>query len=132
MKQTTNMTGMVTLSLFTFLTVALSAPTFAGAKTGDPMEFKFIGKIKDHPVFQLNLNNDEAGEYFINIKDKTHGLLYSETVKAKEPNFSRKYQLDLLDDELLAPGFDVTVEVISAKTHKSRLYKISSQTTVKE
>ena len=112
--------------------MGLSQATFAGSKTDNPMEFKFIGKIKNHPVFQLNLNNTESEEYFISIKDENHVLLYSEKVKAKDANFSRKYQLDIEEDDLNAPGFGVTVEVTSAKTHKTQVYKISSQRTVNE
>ena len=75
--------------------MALAQATFAGSKSDDPIEFKFIGKIKNRPVFQLNLNNNEAEEYLISIKDENYDLLYSEKVKAKDPNFSRKYALDI-------------------------------------
>ena len=128
MKQTMKTTRMITMGLFTLGTMGLSQATFAGLKTGDPMELKFIGKTSDNPVFQLNLNNNEAGEYFINIKDEDRNLLYSERVKAKEANFSRKYQLALENGY----GFGVTVEVTSIKTHKTQVYKISKQTTVNE
>ena len=131
MKQTMKTTRMITMGLVTLGTMGLSQATFAGLKTGDPMELKFIGKTSNNPVFQLNLNNNEAEEYFINIKDENRNLLYSEKVKAKEANFSRKYRLDL-DDDITAFGFGVTVEVTSAKTHKTQVYKISKQTTVNE
>jgi hypothetical protein len=131
MKQTMKTTRMITVGLITLGTMGLSQATFAGLKTDDPMEFKFIGKTSNNPVFQLNLNNNEAEEYFISIKDENRNLLYSEKVKAKEANFSRKYQLDL-EDDIIASGFGVTVEVTSAKTHKTQVYKISKQTTVNE
>ena len=132
MKQAMKTTRMITMGLFTLCTMGLSQATFAGLKTDNPVEFKFIGKIKNHPVFQLNLNNNEAEEYFIRIKDENYDVLYSEKVKAKDANFSRKYQLDIDEDDLNAPGFGVTVEVTSAKTHKTQVYKISSHTTVNE
>ena len=40
--------------------------------------------------------------------------------------------LDIEEDDLNAPGFAVTVEVTSAKTHKTQVYKISSHRTVNE
>src|SRR5450432_1591940 len=90
MKQTMKTTRMITMGLFTLCTMGLSQATFAGLKTDDPMELKFIGKVNNHPVFQLNLNNNEAGEYFISIKDENLNRLYAEKVKANEANFSRK------------------------------------------
>ena len=132
MKQAMKTTRMITMGLFTLCTMGLSQATFAGLKTDDPIEFKFIGKIKNHPVFQLNLNNNEAEEYFIRIKDENYDVLYSEKVKAKDANFSRKYGLDIDEDDLNAPGFGVTVEVTSAKTHVTQVYKISSHRSVTE
>ena len=132
MKQAMKTTRMITMGLFTLCTMGLSQATFAGLKTEDPVEFKFIGKVKNNPVFQLNLNNNEAEEYFIRIKDENYDVLYSEKVKAKDANFSRKYGLDIEEDDLNAPGFAVIVEVTSSKTHKTQVYKISSHTTVNE
>jgi hypothetical protein len=132
MKQAMKTTRMITMGLFTFCTMGLSQATFAGLKSDDPIEFKFIGKIKNHPVFQLNLNNNEAEEYFIKIKDENYDVLYSEKVKAEDANFSRKYGLDIDEDDLNAPGFAVIVEVTSAKTHLTQVYKISSHRSVTE
>lgn len=132
MKQALKTTKMVTMGLFTLCTMGLSHATYAGAKTENPMEFKFIGKFNDNPVFQLNLNNDAAEVYFITIKDASNSILYSERVNAKAVNYSRKYQLDVDGADLSSYGFGVKVEVTSQKTHKTQVYKISSQTTVKE
>jgi hypothetical protein len=132
MKQAMKTTRMITMGLFTLCTMGLSQATFATAKTDDLVEFKFIGKVDNHPVFQLNLNNEASEEYLINIKDDNHSLLYSEKVVANEANFSRKYRLDINEDDLSAPGFGVTVEVTSLKTHKTQVYKITTHTTVSE
>lgn len=132
MKQTMKTTKMITMGLFILCTMGLSQATFAGLKTDNPVEFKFIGKTENDPVFQLDLNNNEAEEYFISIKDENNTVLYKEKVKAKDANFSRKYRLDIDEDDLNAPGFGLTVEVISARTHKAHVYRISSHTTVNE
>lgn len=131
MKQATKTTTMIAMGLFTLCTMGL-APAFAGSKSNDPIEFKYIGKIKNRPVFQLNLNNSKAEVYLISIKDENYDLLYSEKVKAKDANFSRNYGLDIDEGDLNAPGFAVTVEVTSTATHLTQVYKISSHTSVTE
>ncbi len=130
MKQAIKTTRMITMGLFTLCTMGLSEATFARVKTGNPVELKFIGKIKNQPVFELNLNNNEADEYFINIKDENYNVLYSEKIKGE--NLSRKYQLAIDEADLNAPEFGVRVEVTSAKTHKTQVYKISSKTSTVE
>ena len=124
MKQTMKTTRIITMGLFTLCTMGLSKTTFAAPKTGDPAELKFIGNVKNQPVFQLNLNNTDAEEFFISVKDADRNVLYSEKVKGV--NLSRKYQLAIDEAELSSPGFGVTVEVTSAKTHNTQVYKISS------
>ncbi len=130
MKQAMKTTRMITMGLFTLCTMGLSQATFAGLKSENPVELKFIGKIKNRPVFELNLNNNEADQYFINIKDENSNVLYSEKVKGE--NISRKYQLDIDEADLNSSSFGVTVEVTSAKTHKTQVYKISTHTSVTE
>ena len=132
MKQATKTTRMIAMGLFTLCTMGFAKDTFGGSKSDDPIEFKYIGKIKSRPVFQLNLHNDEAEVYLINIKDENYDLLYSEKVKANDPNLSRNYALDIDEDDLNAPGFAVTVEVISTTTHVKQVYKISSHKSVTE
>jgi len=130
MKQTMKATRMITMGLFTLCTMGLSQATFAGAKADNPMEFTFIGKIQNQPVFQLSLNNNEAEDYLISITDGNKTVLYSERLRAKQANFSRKYQLNMDESDFSTTG--MTVEVISVKTHKKQVYKISSQKTVNE
>ena len=121
-------TKMITMGLFSLCTMGISNATFAGIKSDSPTEFKFIGNIKNNPVFQLNLNNTDAGSYYISVKDESNNVLYSEKVKGV--NLSRNYQLEIDESDLNALGFGVSVEVTSAKTHKTQVYKISSTTTV--
>ena len=132
MKQALKTTKMVTMGLFTLCTMGLSHAAYAGAQNDSPIEFKFIGKVNNSPVFQLSINNDGAEVYFISIKDANNSVLYSERVKTTDANYTRKYRLDIDESDLSAYGFGVKVEVTSAKTHKTQVYRISSQTTVKE
>ncbi len=130
MKQALKTTRMITIGLFTLCTMGLSQATFANVKADDPVELKFIGNIKNQPVFQLNLNNNEAAEYFITIKDEDLNVIYSEKVEGI--NLSRKYQLAIDESDLKSSAFGVRVEVTSVKTHKTEVYKISSSTRVIE
>ena len=130
MKQAMKTTKMITMGLFTLCIMGLSQATFAALKSDNPVELNFIGKVKDHPVFQLNLNNNEPEEYIIKIKDESNFVLYSEKVSGV--NLTRKYQLAIDDADLSAPGFGVKFEVTSVKSHKTQVYKISTNTTVKE
>jgi len=132
MKQAIKTTRMFALGLFSLCMTGLSAPSFAGTQTENPIEFKFIGKIKNRPVFQLNLNNDLAEEYSIRIKDQNYDVLYTEKVKAQKANFSRNYGLEIEEGDLNDPAFAVIVEVTSSKTHQTQVYKISSHRSVTE
>src|SRR5688572_26373297 len=131
MKQALKTTTMITMGLFTLCTMGLSQARVASLKTDNPVEFKFIGKTNNHPVFQLDLNNSESEKYSIRIKDENNFEFYSAKIEA-DPNYSRKYQLDIDEYDVNTPRFSLSVEVTSAKTRKTYVYKISSNTTVTE
>ena len=59
-------------------------------------------------------------------------MLYSAKVKAKDANYSRKYRLDIDEENLNADRFAIRVEVTSSKTRITQVYKISSHTTVND
>jgi hypothetical protein len=132
MKQTIKATKMIAMGLLTLCTMGLSEATFASIKTDTPAEIKFIGNFKNNPVFQLKLNNEDAGAYYIKIKDENNNVLYSEKLTAKDANYSRNYRLAVDEDDLNSPTFGVTFEVTSAKTNKTQIYKVSSETSVKK
>jgi|GEM_PF-560398 len=132
MKQTIKTTKTIALGLITLCTLGLTTPTNAQATTGTPTEFKFIGKINNQPVFQLSLDKDASEVYLITLKDQNNDVIYSEQVKPKDVNYSRKYQLALNDEDLSAADFGIKVEITSTKTHATEVYKISAQTSVRE
>lgn len=120
----------ITLGLFTLCTIGLTNNIFAGNKPEDPAELKLVGNVQNHPVFKLNLNNKQTNEYIINIKDENSNVLYSEKIKGA--NISRTYQLAVDEADLNAPGFGIKFEVTPAASHKTQVYKISTQTKVTE
>ncbi len=132
MKQAIKLTKMITMGLITFCAMGLTNATFAGSTTNDPIEFKFIGKVNDQPVFQLNLDDKKGEEFFISIEDENNFLLYSEKLKVTEAAFTRNYRLDVNSSDMNDAGFGIKVEVTSALTQKKEVYRITSHTTVRE
>ena len=123
MKQTIKSARMITMGLFTFCIVGLTNVTFAGVRTDDPVKVKYLGKINNQLAIQLNLNNREAGGYFINIKSMNYHILYSEIVRGAP--LSEIFKLNMDNEALNTPGFTVRVEVTSEKTHRTEVYIIS-------
>ncbi|HEY5463434.1 MAG TPA: hypothetical protein VIJ95_09265 [Hanamia sp.] len=128
MKQANNKTRNIALALFALCTMGLSIPTFAGVKTGDPIELKFIGKQNSQPIFQLKLNNSENGLYLVSIKDPSQNVLFSE--KLKGIDIVRTYRMDIDSDDYESPSFGLKFEVTNLDTHQTQEYKVSSETHV--
>ncbi|HUZ57678.1 MAG TPA: hypothetical protein VMU83_02745 [Hanamia sp.] len=128
MKQAKNKTGNIALALFALCTMGLSVPSFAGIKTGNPIELKFIGKENSQPIFQLKLNNSENGLYLISIKDASQNVLFSEKVKGID--IVRTYRMDIDPDDYESPSFGLKFEVTNLNTHQTQEYKVSSETHV--
>ena len=124
MKQTLNATRMITMGLFTLCTMAISHSALATVKAEGPIELKFIGQVEKQPVFQLSLNNDEAEEYFITVRNADYDVIFSEKIKGI--NLSRKYQLALDEGDLASSEFGVSIQVTSAKTHKTETFKVKA------
>ncbi len=130
MKQLMKATKMITMGLLNMCNMGLSKATFADVKPGDPIEFKFIVKNKSNPVFQLNLNNENAEQYFVTIKDEHCKVLFSEKIKGV--NLTRKYQLDMDEAASSTQQYGLRIEVTSTKTSKTETYNLGSNTTETE
>ena len=107
------------------LFIALGFSTVAQAndpKKDSTVEFKYIGEIKNKPVFQLNVQNDNEDEYTISIADQHGEVLYFSRVKGK--NVNRKFMLntDELDGSLLR------VEVKAKRNDKAEVFEIVNNT----
>jgi hypothetical protein len=97
--------------------------TLANDVMRDPpvAQLKYLGILKNQPVFQLDLNSAQEEEFIISIRDQFSELLYTEKVKAKM--FTRKFLLDTenLEDAVLS------VEVRSGK-NKPEIFTINRNT----
>ncbi|MDE3184895.1 MAG: hypothetical protein KGM16_15900 [Bacteroidota bacterium] len=130
MKTKMNATKMVAIALLAICTIGTSTTALAEKTPNEPIELKYMGKTENQPVFQLNLNSTKDSEYYISIKDESGKVLYSEKVKGE--NVTRNYRFDVNEFDLSSPDFGITVEVTTAKTHKTQVFHVKSTTHVVE
>ena len=102
-----------------------SAQSFADNKTDNPVELKYLGNVDNQPVFLLSLNNNDADEFIVTLKDQSGNVLYSEEVKGKQ--ISRKYRLNT--DEVAS---EIRFEVSRKKDKSKIVYTVSRTTRVVE
>ena len=122
MKTTNTNLKVLTVTLFTFLALGISQQAFAETSDSTPVELKFLGNLKNQPVFQLNLNNEMAGEFTVVIKDARNEVVFYETLKGKE--ISRKYQFQTGEMDASKLVFEIT----NRKDQTSTVYSINRQT----
>ena len=97
--------------------------TVAAAGTHeDPVALKYIGSVKNQPVFQLEINNPKEAEYVIRISDEAGNILYAE--KAKGSAITKKFRLN--DEEL--GDATLTFEVINKAENTVTSYKVKNNT----
>jgi hypothetical protein len=105
--------------------VLISSLNFqARAQTSDttPVDFRYIGKLDDQPLFQLNIFNPDNDEYTVKIFDEDGYVFYYYTVRSK--NFKKRFQLET--DELPKGFFNV--EIRSKKKSTVESYRVTKST----
>ena len=110
----------------TFIT-AFTFPAQANdEKKAIPVELKFVGNLRDQPLFHLVFNNAEETVYTIVIRDEYGSTFYRETVKGT--TFIKKFLLNVeeLEDtklkfEITSKGYDKPV--VFEVNNESRLVK---------
>jgi hypothetical protein len=121
----TTMRNSAFMSIALVAALALSSVTRANesnAVDSPKVEFKYIGKVQNQPLFLLNLKNQEGDEYTIRFRDKSGYTFYSNVVKG---NFNQRYVVNI--DEM--EGNTVLVEVYSRKTKKAETFTIKRNQT---
>jgi hypothetical protein len=111
----------MTIALATIVTLGLSNAAFAGKTNEGPAELKFLGKEKNLPLFQLNLNNSDNSSYVVTVKDAEGNVIFSEKLTGE--NITRMYKLDTEDAEVIG---GTTFEVTNSKTKNTSVYKIKN------
>jgi hypothetical protein len=101
MKKIISNNRLLALAFFTVFNFSLAANASAGP-IPSPLEFKFIGMMKNNPVFELKFISPEAEEKMtITVKDRYGNSLYEENIRSSA--FSKKFLLNTeeIGDEVL-------------------------------
>lgn len=130
MKTKMNAAKIMTIALIALSTIGSINTASAAKDPNDPIELKYMGKTENQPVFQLDLNNTTASEYYISIKDENGAVLYSEKVNGE--NITRNYRFDIRGFDLSTSDFGITVEVTPSTTHKTEVFHVKSTAHVVE
>ena len=129
MKRAITKTGTITAVLISMFMLGFT-PVTKSEERNETVEknqsatIKFMGKLTNGPLFQLNMNNTEADVFLIRVKDADGNLLYSESLKGV--NVSRNYQLAIDRDELYE-SFNVRFEITSLHTKQTFIYNASNK-----
>jgi hypothetical protein len=121
MKKAINKSLMMAMALMAISSMGFSQASDTSNKMNAVAELKYVGTVEGFPVFELDLNNEEATEFFVTITDKHSDVLYSTKLKGK--GITRKYRLDLDEDDLKSVRFEIT----SKKTNENLVYEISKK-----
>lgn len=74
-----------------FMNSANAAEKNSGKVT--PYELKYVGRLQQQPIFQLDIENLKEEDIYIKLEDEVGNVLYAD--KFNEKNFSKKFQFDL-------------------------------------
>jgi len=111
------------IALIATFTTAFASPVLANdEKKAIPVELKFVGNLKDQPVFHLVFNSAEEKEFTITIGDEYGNTFYRETVRGTR--FIKKF---LLNTEEL-DGAKLKFEVSSKGYDKPVAFEVNNQT----
>lgn len=128
MKKAMNNTGKFAITLIAMFLIGFTQATIAGGKNEGPAEVKLVRSEKNKPVFQLNMNNKVADEYYVKVKDGLGNILYAETLKGT--NVWRRYLLDIEESDFTDPNFKLSFEVTGVKSRKTVTYNVTRDTHV--
>ena len=114
--------------LMAIISTSFSNPVSAMDKKSDPpgVEIKYLGFSDKNPVFEITMNNAQADNYFIVIRDQSGTVLYSEKLSGK--NLSRKYRIDT-EEEITEGGLRFEVRSVNSKKTEVYIAGVSENTT---
>jgi hypothetical protein len=101
------------------MTAQVSQASENPAPTG--VQLKFIGKVEDRPVFQLDLGNQN--EYIVVVKGAYGDVLYKDALAGAIGNKKFMLNNEVVEDQTLR------FEVISRKTNESVVFVVNLNAT---
>lgn len=109
------------IALFGIVTVFFHTPVKAADEKDKGIELSYKGRENDLTVFKLVVNNAEAGDYIVTIKNEYGATLYSEKLKGE--NLHRTYKfLPEIQEEIAKSTF----EVKNLKTKEVATYQVNT------
>ena len=105
----------------TFMTVFASPALANDEKNSIPVELKFVGILKNQPLFHLVFNSAEENEYTIIIRDDFGNIYYREIVKGTA--FLKKFRIDTEEID----GAKLKFEIRSKAYDKPVVFEINNQ-----
>lgn len=120
MKTLLSNTRILAVAFASVFAIAFTTPALANDKTEPaPVELKYLGQLKNQPLFELTFNNTQDNEFTVVIRDEFKNVLYKETVRNGVT--SKKYLLNT--DELGDVGLQF--EITGRTTDKTIVYEVN-------
>jgi len=127
MKKIFSNNRLIAIAFFTMFSVAAAPSALATENPALPVELVYLGKMKNQPLYQLNVSgNTELKDFSVIIKDEYGNILFWENIKTE--NFSKKFlfNTDEIGDNTLH------LEVFMKNPKKTVSYEINRSTRVVE
>lgn len=108
------------IALVAIFTLSFSTAALAIDETNPSgIELKFIGNVKNQPIFQLTANHPDETEYSVAVLDENNVVLYRENVKGGVAG--KKFMLNTEELGDAAIRFEIT----GKKSNKTIVYEIN-------
>lgn len=123
MKQVINNMKTVVAAFVLVLTLGFANTSFANnGENTNAIELKYLGNLKNQPVFQLSIKGAADAEFMVRITDEANNVVYAEKLKGQD--ISKKFQLS---DEALENSL-LTFEIINKKDNSVTTFKVRNNT----
>jgi hypothetical protein len=110
------------IALLGLVTFFFNTPLVAAVIKNDKgIELSYKGRENDLTVFKLVVNNEDAGDYIVTIKNEYGSILHTEKLRGE--NLHRTYKfLPEIQDEIAKSTF----EVKNLKTKEISIYQVNA------
>jgi hypothetical protein len=120
-------TRILAIALIASISMASASPALANnEKKAIPVELKFIGNLRNQPLFQLTFTSEEENEFTVVIRDENNNVLYKDNVKGG--NFTKNFLLNT--EELGDVG--LKFEISGKKYEKPVVFEINKYSRIVE
>lgn len=100
-----------------FMNSANAAEENAGKAS--PYELKYVGKLEEQPIFQLDIANPNQEDVYMRLEDEVGNVIYTD--KFNDKNFSKKFQFDMN-----LGNAKIKMTLISKTSKQSQVFQINN------